>query len=133
MGVIAAARAGRDFVRRSRTGDGYRMDWPPVSARQAPGPVRVRRAVARLRLAGRLFDGFYDPVEDAMFLTAGLRGLGYRAVFRVGREIAPVAPPAGLWAWVECDGRVVSTSLPVSEQYIPVLTVSGPDVKEERT
>jgi hypothetical protein len=129
--VSRAARAGREFVRRSRVGDGYRLDWPPVRATGVADPARAPEMVARLRLAGRMLDGFYDPVEDALFLTAGLRRLGYRAVFRVGRQIAPAAPPAGLWAWVECGGQVVSTSLPVTEEYIPVLTVTERDVKVE--
>ena len=78
------------------------------------------RAVGRLRVAQRLTTGFLDPVEDALYLVAGLRGLGLPATFHLGRELVPAAPPAGFYAWVECGGRVVSTSLPVREEYIEV-------------
>ncbi|WP_229923017.1 lasso peptide biosynthesis protein [Streptomyces griseocarneus] len=78
----------------------------------------IDSAVARLRVAQRLTMGFLDPVEDALFLTAGLRAMGVPATFHIGRELTPATPPAGFYAWVEHGGRVVSTSLPVHETYV---------------
>ncbi|WP_396888833.1 hypothetical protein [Micromonospora reichwaldensis] len=68
----------------------------------------------------RLTVGFLDPLEDALYLTVALRLLGFHATFHLGRELAPLAPPAGVYAWVECGTRVVSTSLPVLEDYVRV-------------
>ncbi|MFK4084865.1 hypothetical protein ACI2LF_12185 [Kribbella sp. NPDC020789] len=68
----------------------------------------------------RLLIGFLDPVEDAIFLTAGLRRLGIPAELRLGRELAPAVAPGGLYAWVRCDNDVVSTSLPVAEEYVEI-------------
>jgi hypothetical protein len=68
----------------------------------------------------RLLVGFLDPVDDALFLTAALRRLGVAASFCLGREVAPAVPPAGFFAWVRCGDDVISTSLPVQEEYIQV-------------
>ncbi|MFD5661713.1 hypothetical protein [Streptomyces hirsutus] len=82
--------------------------------------ARAAGAVAGLRIGQRLTVGFLDPVEDAIYLTAALRVIGLRATFHLGREVVPVSPPAGFYAWVEYRGHVLSTSLPVQEEYIEV-------------
>jgi hypothetical protein len=117
--VTATSDAGR-FLESVRGEDGaYRIDrWPPVRAR--PWRRRPGRAVARLRLKQRRTLGFLDPLEDALFLTAGLRRLGFPASFHLGREIVPASPVAGYLAWVELDGQVLSTSLPVHETFLEV-------------
>jgi hypothetical protein len=74
----------------------------------------------RLRVVERLLVGFLDPVEDALYLTAGLRRMGYAASFHLGRELAPAIAPGGFHAWVQCGGSVVSTSLPVHDEYLPI-------------
>ncbi|TLQ43153.1 lasso peptide biosynthesis protein [Streptomyces marianii] len=106
----------------ARAGSGiYRLDnWPAVRDVWQADIARVGTAVARLRIAQRLTVGFLDPVEDALYLTAGLRMIGLPATFHLGRELVPAAPPAGFYAWVEHKGHVVSTSLPVREEYIEV-------------
>ncbi|MBW5481282.1 lasso peptide biosynthesis protein [Streptomyces bambusae] len=124
-GLFAVPRAAREaaaFLAAARAGRGlYEIDhWPARRGDLGTGPRAVGRAVARLRIAQRLTVGFLDPVEDAVYLTAGLRGIGLPASFHLGREIAPASPPAGFYAWVECGGRVVSTSLPVREEYVEV-------------
>jgi hypothetical protein len=104
----------------ARRDEGYELrPWPAVD-RRSRARADVPRAVARLRVAQRRSLGFLDPVEDALFLTAGLRHLGYPASFHLGRELVPAVAPAGFHAWVECDGDVVSTSVPVQEEYVQV-------------
>lgn len=124
--VLRAASAAKSFLATAYPEDG-RFElaaWPPVHRRgaagEAPSRRRVTRAVVRLRVAQRMLLGFVDPVRDAVFLTVALRGLGMPASFHLGREILASSPPAGFFAWVECDGRVVSTSLPVHEEYVEV-------------
>lgn len=116
----AAARA-REFVRESRGRDGmYQLRWPACVCGKSPSPRRLAGQVARLRVAQRISMGFLDPVEDALFVTAGLRAMGIPASFHLGRELAPVSSPAGFYAWAAYRGRAVSTSLPVEEEYAEV-------------
>jgi hypothetical protein len=121
ISVGRAGRLARDFVVSTRRDEGrYELGrWPDV-ARQARRPSDPSRAVARLRIGQRRLLGFLDPVEDALFLTAGLRRPGFPASFHLGRELVPAVPPAGFYAWVECDGEVLSTSVPVHEEYVRV-------------
>jgi hypothetical protein len=121
-----AALAGLRFVAASRGKDAmYRLNWDRAVVAVARGASRPLGALVRdLRLRGRVLGGFLDPLEDAIFLTVALRRLGVPASFHVGRELAPGVPPAGLFAWVQCGGDVVSTSLPVCEQYVEVLCVA---------
>lgn len=126
MVVTAALRAHR-FLAAVRRQDGtYHIDtWPRTARRcrlrrRPPDAHRAARAAARLRVAQRLTAGFLDPVEDALYLTAGLRALGFPATFHLGRELLPASPPAGCFAWVEYAGEVVSTSLPVRETYLEI-------------
>jgi hypothetical protein len=119
FGYLAAGRAARDFLLAARQDGGYRLpEWP--AAQSGRRSVNPGRAVARLRLMERQLVGFLDPVEDAIFLTAGLRHLGVPAALRLGRELAPAVAPGGLYAWVRCGDEVVSTSLPVSEEYVEI-------------
>ncbi|CAM3745427.1 lasso peptide biosynthesis protein [Kibdelosporangium persicum] len=115
-----AAKEAREFLESVRDGVGaYKIEsWPQVS----PGPRarRVDDVVTSLRIEQRNSVGFLDPVEDALYVTAGLRRMGFPASFHIGREVVPAMPPAGFYAWVECDGEVVSTSLPVKETYLEV-------------
>jgi hypothetical protein len=117
-----AAHAARQFVESARRDDGtYELQWRFVR-RTFGRPVRgVSSAVATLRVAERILMGFLDPVEDALFVTAGLNSLGYPASFHLGRETAPVVAPGGFYAWAQCGGSVVTTSLPVREEYTEVL------------
>jgi hypothetical protein len=119
--VWRAARAARAYVASVKDSSGsYRMvPFPPVVNRMRAGRD-VTRIVPRLRLVGRLLGGFLDPVDDAIFLTAGLRGLGFEAEFHLGRELVPTQPPAGFYAWVSVDAAVVSTSIPVRQEYVDV-------------
>jgi hypothetical protein len=73
----------------------------------------------------RLSMGFLDPVEDAIFLTEGLRRLGFDASFHIGRELVPLRAPGGFYAWVTCHDEVVSTSIPVREEYVEVYRSVG--------
>ncbi|MBC6459923.1 lasso peptide biosynthesis protein [Actinomadura sp. HBU206391] len=100
----------------------YRLEtWPESrSGGRARKARRTRAAVALLRIAQRLTVGFLDPVDDSVFLTAGLRRLGIPASFHLGRELAPSRPPAGYFAWVQHGDDVVSTSLPVKDEYIEI-------------
>jgi hypothetical protein len=82
-------------------------------------------AVSRLRMIQRLSMGFLDPVEDAIFLTEGLRRLGFDASFHIGRELVPLRAPGGFYAWVTCHDEVVSTSIPVREEYVEVYRSVG--------
>ncbi|MFC9502578.1 hypothetical protein [Streptomyces sp. NPDC057002] len=122
--LLRSARAGKVFLESSRR-DGGTFDfaaWPQVPGRRF-GPVgRPRSAVSGLRTVQRLTVGFLDPVEDAIYLTVGLRRMGFPASFHLGREVAPAAPPAGFYAWVRCGGAVLSTSLPVKEEYVEIYT-----------
>ncbi|MGH3840744.1 MAG: hypothetical protein ACRDS0_04740, partial [Pseudonocardiaceae bacterium] len=117
-----AGRVGvRKYVLNSRTGSGsYQLRLPEARCRKKVSSMSVEVLVTRLRLSERLLMGFLDPVEDAVFLTAGLRLLGIPASLLLGRELAPVEPPAGFYAWVQHGGDVVSTSLPVAEEYLVV-------------
>jgi hypothetical protein len=116
-----AVREACRFVESVRDEGGeYRIDtWPAV--RRRPWWRRdARAAVPQLRLAQRRNLGFLDPIDDAVFLVAGLRWRGYSASFHLGREIVPSASAPGFFAWVEHDGQVLSTSLPVHETYLEV-------------
>lgn len=113
-----AARDARRFLLSTKASGGFELrEWPAVARRRTR---HTGRAVARLRVAQRLMVGFLDPVEDALFLTAGLRRLGLPATFHLGRELVPARPPAGFFAWVQIGDQVVSTSLPVDEEYVEV-------------
>ena len=122
--AFKAARGAREFLRTAKGADSsYQLDkWPGVrrGGRRARRPRNVRAAVVRLRFAQRLTVGFLDPVDDSVFLTAGLRRLGVPASFHLGRELAPAKPPAGYFAWVQHGDDVVSTSLPVRDEYIEI-------------
>ncbi|MEU6023015.1 hypothetical protein [Micromonospora sp. NPDC047134] len=77
--------------------------------------------------------GFLDPVEDALFLTCALSRVGLPVTFHLGREAVPAVAPAGFYAWVQCADDVVSTSLPVREEYIEVYRFgAGVDHVEQR-
>jgi hypothetical protein len=117
--LLSAARAARRFVETAQDAHGaYRIGtWPSVRRRRA---VRIGPMVARLRIAQRSTMGFLDPVADALFVLAGLRWTGVPATFHLGRELVPAAGVAGFFAWVEVQGRVVSTSLPVQQTYVEV-------------
>ena len=119
-GVLKAALRARRFVEGVRAEGGlYSIDaWPELGKRRRPGATTG--AVVRLRMMQRLTLGFLDPVEDALYLTAGLRTLGVDASFCLGRERVPAVSPAGYFAWVSVVGEVVSTSLPVAEEYTEV-------------
>ena len=120
-----AGRRARDFLIAGRaTAGGYRIAaWPAVRPRHRE--IRVDRAVVRLRRAERAMLGFLDPVEDALFLTAGLRRLGLPASFHLGRELAPAVAPGGMYPWVQVDDEVVSTSLPVLDEYAEIFRAAG--------
>lgn len=117
-----AARTAREFVLSARRDGGtYELEWPHMQRKFGAAARGAPSAVARLRIAERILMGFLDPVEDALFVAAGLISLGYPASFHIGRETAPVVAPGGFYAWVQCAGAVVSTSLPVREEYTEVL------------
>ncbi|WAU82820.1 lasso peptide biosynthesis protein [Streptomyces sp. Qhu-G9] len=117
-----AAHTAQEFVESARQDSGtYELEWPPVHTKFGDRTRGAPLAVARLRVAERMLMGFLDPVEDALFVTAGLNSLGYPASFHLGRETAPVVAPGGFYAWVQCGGSVVSTTLPVREEYTEVL------------
>ncbi len=121
MLLVKAARGARRFVESVKGEDGsYRLDhWPRVHGTRrrgrGPGHRDACAVVTRLRFAQRLTMGFLGPVDDALYLVAGLRRMGIPASFHLGREMVPVTPPAGFHAWVQCGEAVVSTSLPVRE------------------
>jgi hypothetical protein len=123
MKVMTAAREAREFLANAKGADGsYRLGTWPATRGGGRGRKarRTRAAVVRLRIAQRLTMGFLDPVDDSVFLTAGLRRLGIPASFHLGRELAPSRPPPGYFAWVQHGGDVVSTSLPVKDEYIEI-------------
>jgi hypothetical protein len=119
--VWRAARTAREHLKSVKDDNGgHRLTpFPPVASRKSAGHD-LTRIVPRLRLVGRLRGGFLDPVDDAIFLTAALRGLGFEARFHLGRELVPAQPPAGYFAWVSVDDVVVSTSIPVRQEYVDV-------------
>jgi hypothetical protein len=121
-----SARTARAFVMSARRGNGtYALDWPAVRARPGRTPRGAAKAVARLRVAQRMTMGFLDPVEDALFTAAALRDLGFPVTFHLGREKAPLVAPGGFYAWVQHGDEVLTTSLPVREEYTEVLHVGG--------
>jgi Transglutaminase-like superfamily len=121
ISAVAAGRKARDLLDAARDPDGgYRLPpWPDAGRERSDG-ASTARAVVSLRVVQRALVGFLDPVEDALYLTAGLRRMGFAATFHLGREIAPAVAPGGFHAWVECGGAVVSTSLPVRDEYLTV-------------
>lgn len=131
--TMRAASQASGFVRESRGRDGmYQLRWPANRGKKSPSTGRVAGMVARLRIAQRVSMGFLDPVEDALFITAGLRSMGVPASFHLGRELAPVWSPAGFYAWVSCHAQVVSTSLPVEEEYVEVYRHTAEPAPAER-
>jgi hypothetical protein len=119
--AISAGRQARDLLVAAREPDGgYRLPRWPAAGAASTDVASACRAVVRLRIVQRRLLGFLDPVEDALYLTAGLRRLGFAASFHLGRELAPAIAPGGFHAWVQCGDAVVSTSLPVREEYVPV-------------
>ena len=121
ISAISAGRKARDLlIAARRPGGGYELPpWPDAGRGRSDGAAACR-AVARLRVVQRAVVGFLDPVEDALYLTAGLRRLGFAASFHLGRELAPAVAPGGFHAWVQCGDAVVSTSLPVRDEYLPI-------------
>lgn len=119
MRLAMAATRATEFLESSRGDYGaYRLTyWPEVSRKPIRRAARLGRAVTGLRVKQRLELGFLDPIEDAIYLTAGLRFLGFNASLNLGREVAPVLAPAGLFAWVQVGADVLSTSMPVLEEY----------------
>jgi Transglutaminase-like superfamily len=118
--IVAGHQARAALIAARQDGGDYELEpWPQARARRS-GAAAAARAVVRLRIVQRMLVGFLDPVEDALFLTFGLRRLGFPATFHIGRELAPAIAPGGFHAWVQCGGTVVSTSLPVHDEYIPV-------------
>jgi hypothetical protein len=97
MKAMRAARGAREFLAaaKAESGGSYRLDGWPEPRGAGLGRRSVRSAVVRLRIAQRLTVGFLDPIDDSVFLTAGLRLLGIPASFHLGRELAPAKPPAG--------------------------------------
>ncbi len=121
ISAISAGRTARDLlVAARRQGGGYELPPWPDAGRGRSDSAAACRAVARLRVVQRTLVGFLDPVEDALYLTAGLLRLGFAASFHLGRELAPAVAPGGFHAWVQCGGAVVSTSLPVRDEYLPI-------------
>ena len=118
--IFAGRRARAALIEARQADGGYRLAaWPQARAGRAD-VAAASRAVVRLRVVQRMLMGFLDPVEDALFLTSGLRRLGFAATFHLGRELAPAAAPGGFHAWVQCGGAVVSTSVPVRDEYVHV-------------
>jgi hypothetical protein len=118
--IFAGRQARAALIAARQDGGGYRLaPWPQARAGRT-GAAAASRAVVRLRIVQRMLVGFLDPVEDALFLTAGLRRLGFAATFHLGRELAPAVAPGGFHAWVQCGDAVVSTSVPVRDEYINV-------------
>jgi hypothetical protein len=118
--IFAGRQARAALVSARQDGGGYELaPWPQARARRSDAAA-ASRAVVRLRIVQRLLVGFLDPVEDALFLTFGLRRLGFAATFHLGRELAPAVAPGGFHARVQCGDRIVSTSLPVRDEYIHV-------------
>ena len=119
--TISAGRQARDLLLAARRPDGgYRLPpWPDTGQGRSDSAAACR-AVVRLRVVQRTLVGFLDPVEDALYLTAGLRRLGFAASFHLGRELAPAVAPGGFHAWVQCGDAVVSTSLPVRDEYLSI-------------
>jgi hypothetical protein len=122
MKAMRAAREAREFLAEAKgTGDGsYRLDEWPESRGAGLDGRNARAALVRLRIAQRRTVGFLDPVDDSIFLTAGLRLLGIPVSFHLGRELAPAKPPGGYFAWVQYGDDVLSTSLPVKDEYIEI-------------
>jgi hypothetical protein len=119
--TISAGRRARDLLVAARQPDGgYRLPPWPEAGQGRSDSAAAGRAVVRLRVVQRSLVGFLDPVEDALYLTAGLRRLGFAASFHLGRELAPAVAPGGFHAWVQCGGAVVSTSLPVRDEYLSI-------------
>lgn len=119
--AISAGREARDLLVAARRPEGGYVlpPWPDAGAGSTDG-ASASRAVVRLRIVQRRLVGFLDPVEDALYLAAGLRRLGFAATFHLGRELAPAIAPGGFHAWVQCGDAVVSTSLPVRDEYVPI-------------
>lgn len=113
-------RAGRDSVDRRRRGQ------PPLLGAVANGPsaVGLDNLVPSLRAAYRTAPIGEDPVEQDLFVAAGLRAAGVEASLVVGREIAPPSRAARYMSWVETpsDG-VVTTGAPVHELYEEVVRI----------
>jgi hypothetical protein len=121
ISAISAGRTARDLLVAARDPDGgYRLPSWPETGQGRSDSAAASRAVVRLRVVQRALMGFLDPVEDAVYLTAGLRRMGFAATFHLGRELAPAVAPGGFHAWVQCGGAVVSTSLPVHDEYLPI-------------
>ncbi|GAA2986410.1 hypothetical protein [Actinokineospora diospyrosa] len=125
MSLVRAGREARRFVEGVRRPQGmYRIErWPQV--RPGRGSLSVGSAVVALRTIQRTTLGFLDPVEDALYLVAGLRALGVPVSFHLGRELVPVAAPAGYYAWVQHVDEVLSTSLPVLQTYVEIHRVEA--------
>lgn len=123
--ALRAAAAGVRFVRGSHLGGGepaFQIAWsqlPATTATRRTTATDLGRVVARLRVYQRLLVGFLDPIDDSLYLVAALRALGLPAIWCLGRQLAPDGP-AGYLPWVECAGTVLSTSMPVREEYSTV-------------
>lgn len=122
LNLFTAARSAREFIESARAGNGmYRLpEWPEVPPGRGKAAGASSRTVAILRFVQRLTVGFLDPIEDALYLTVALRTLGVPASFHLGREITPLTAPAGLYAWVQRGAEIISTSLPVREEYLQI-------------
>lgn len=113
-------KAGKDAIDRRRRGQ------PPLSDTVQSGPPAdaLDELVPSLRAAYRTTVLGDDPVQQELFIAAGLRAAGVDASLVVGREIAPPSRTARYMSWVETptDG-VVTTGSPVYELYEEILRI----------
>jgi hypothetical protein len=112
-------QAGKDAVDRRRRG----QPSLPATARVRP-PSDTDELVPSLRAAYRTAALGDDPVQQELFIAAGLRAAGVDAALVVGREIAPPSRAARYLSWVETPaGGVVTTGAPVHELYEEILRI----------
>lgn len=87
----------------------------------------VDELVPSLRAAFRSSGLGQDPVEQELFIAAGLRAAGVDASLVVAREIAPPAQAARYASWVEADSLVLTTGAPVQETHEEILRLPASD------
>lgn len=122
--LITAAWRGRRAVRAAKT-NGYHTELTRLATARPPSPctrpahdeIRILRALWRIGTANRF------PEQEPAFLTAALLAHGRQATLTLARETIPASDDAHYLLWVNLDGQVVSTGLPVTEQYVRLVEI----------
>ncbi|GAA4902674.1 hypothetical protein LX16_0198 [Stackebrandtia albiflava] len=122
MRMRHAATAAREVTTAIAGGAGAAGTLGGITPRYGGGR-RPDRDLVRLRRRWRRMSADGTARDENVFLTAGLRVLGHDARLVLGRETSPAEGDGRYITWVTVDGETLSTGLPVSVRYTPLVEI----------